>query len=490
MRKYFSAIISNLVYFGINSIFFIIITPLAIKVMGNELYGLWTIILAISLFANIGTLNMTWVINKLASEKIPENENPIKYPQKIITSAFVILIPMAVLCTSIIILQRYQITALIKIDEIWKQQFADALTYIALSLLPQFLSISFQGFLLANILNRLVRKIDTIINICLWGGIIFLAYFEKNLVFTSLWYLFIQILNFLVYTIIVNRRFSLLVLFDKALIKRTFSLALYLVMQTLAISSFQQFDRIIIGKNLGVVDAGVYGIGTSIALRIVMVALQMASIMLPLSSLISTTGSRNELYTIFRKFTKISNLFISLIGCLLIIWIDLILKVWISVDFSKSYSLEFRILILAYIFWSISQPAHQLLIGAGNIRFTTFLYLATTALYLFFVDFGSRNFGLLGATAANLTVILLLGFNVFVYFKIPEKNNLRHMVQDNIFWIMIPIVFFCITLFTESTLIKIIFTLMIFMICGAQVINDKIFKKEYLSFTQREEELI
>jgi len=58
MNKYLQAISANYIFFGINSIFFLIITPIAIRIMGDELYGLWTILIAILLLSNVGSLGM------------------------------------------------------------------------------------------------------------------------------------------------------------------------------------------------------------------------------------------------------------------------------------------------------------------------------------------------------------------------------------------------------------------------------------------------
>ena len=49
MNKYLRAISSNLIFFTINAVFFLVITPVLIRVMGEEFYGLWTILMALML---------------------------------------------------------------------------------------------------------------------------------------------------------------------------------------------------------------------------------------------------------------------------------------------------------------------------------------------------------------------------------------------------------------------------------------------------------
>jgi O-antigen/teichoic acid export membrane protein len=68
LNKYLKAISYNLIFFALSTLAFLILTPLAIRIMGNEFFGLWSIIFAIAQFTNIGTLGIGSIVNKFASE--------------------------------------------------------------------------------------------------------------------------------------------------------------------------------------------------------------------------------------------------------------------------------------------------------------------------------------------------------------------------------------------------------------------------------------
>ena len=99
MNKYLQAIAYNLAFFVINTLFFLVITPLALRGMGEEIYGLWAILSAIQLFSGVGTLRMGVVVNKFASEG---GENALEKPQ-VISTGFSILLPLALVIAVILI---------------------------------------------------------------------------------------------------------------------------------------------------------------------------------------------------------------------------------------------------------------------------------------------------------------------------------------------------------------------------------------------------
>jgi O-antigen/teichoic acid export membrane protein len=68
MNKYLKAVSFNFTFFILSTMAYLILTPLAIHIMGNEFFGLWSIIFAIAQLTNIGTLGIGSIVNKFASE--------------------------------------------------------------------------------------------------------------------------------------------------------------------------------------------------------------------------------------------------------------------------------------------------------------------------------------------------------------------------------------------------------------------------------------
>jgi len=56
--KYIKAVSYNFAYFLVSSLTYLVLTPIAIRVMGGEFYGLWMILFAVGQLSVIGTLGI------------------------------------------------------------------------------------------------------------------------------------------------------------------------------------------------------------------------------------------------------------------------------------------------------------------------------------------------------------------------------------------------------------------------------------------------
>jgi O-antigen/teichoic acid export membrane protein len=74
VNKYLKAVSFNFLYLITSTIAFLILTPVAIRVMGEEFYGLYVILSSIMLFSNIGNLGIGTIVNKFYSPR------PLKEP--------------------------------------------------------------------------------------------------------------------------------------------------------------------------------------------------------------------------------------------------------------------------------------------------------------------------------------------------------------------------------------------------------------------------
>jgi len=118
---------------------------------------------------------------------------------------------------------------------------------------------------------------------------------------------------------------------------------------------------------------------------------------------------------------------------------DIILEFWISEDYSNSYANLFRTLILAYLLLSASGPGHQTLVGIGEVKVAALIYLGSTLIMLISLFYAASRWGIAGAAAANLWMILLLSYNVLVPLFLGEPISVKHVMMDLFKLIMLPV---------------------------------------------------
>lgn len=449
MNKYLRAISGNFIFFLIGAVFFLAVTPLAMRIMGDEFYGLWTVLSALLFFSNIGNLGIGAIVMKFSSETAPR-EGILTRPSRIMSAGYLIVFSMAIILGGAILLTRELISANIQTSPEWQRQFSQALGWLALGIFPQFLARVPQGFLLSQLRNQTVRRVEFFSSVLLWLGAILIASLQKNLVAVSAWCFFSNLLIFGVYLWITHRLASFRFQLDLAMLQKMLNFSGYMFLETLAVALFQHFDKVLVGMTLGPVLAGVYAVGTSLALRLVMLTGQATEVMVPYASLRESLGDQEKLYGVFRQLSRSVSLGVAGMGSLLVLWMDELLSVWVSAEYAAHYANSFRVLIVAYSLLSLTRPAHQTLTGMGKVRFTALVYLFSTLVMLAGVFFFSREFGLPGAVVSNLILALLLVFNGRLYFRFEAALPWKPALADLKWGLCLPALVYGLSLVVAS----------------------------------------
>ena len=469
MNKYYLAIFSNVLFFGINTLFFLLITPIALKVMGDELYGLWAIINAISIFSSVGTLGMSNVVNKYASEK---GEFSIDIGA-IHTTGILVLIPMAVLIAGILILSRSWISSQIDTTAVYRLQFEQAILITAISLLPQFLVKVPQGYLLSQLRNNLMRLVESGTNIAFWIGSVLVALATKNLVLIAVWALIVQIASGIIYFGIIAREGVLKWQYNRRAMRSMLDFSVFSFIESVAISLYQLIDRVIVGLTLGPAAAGVYSVGSSVGTRISMVAGQISDVMVPYASLKGSLQEYPKLLDVYRLLNRFFSLFLALLSSLLILWMKEILAIWISPDYSAVYYQFFCVMILAYSAISLARPGLQTLDGIGKIRISALVYLANSLIMLVGVYVLSVKYGLLGAGLANLLMLGLLLLNAVAYKILSGTVAWKTLLTDLALGLILPGMAYLVILVSNDAMLRILVSILILVLIVYLSLQDQ-----------------
>ncbi len=409
-NKYIKAISYNFAYFLVSSLAYLVLTPIAIRVMGGEFYGLWMILFAVGQFSLIGTLGIESIVNKFASE-VQDGEDR---SANILSSAIVIVFTTALLVAIALLIFRNLLAESIHPSTGYLLQFKNALAVYALVIIPQFVIRVFHGFFLSQILNRFARTMDLLNSLLpLLGGVL-LSLFVKDLFLLAMWNLVVSLLVLVLYIMRTRRVIRLHWLPTRATIRRMLGFSGFMFIESAAITLFQQFDRLLVALTLGATALGAYSVATGVGLRLSIIAGSITEVLVPYASRKQSLGEKTALEVVVQKVSRYISLIAALVGGLLIIWMKELLAVWISPQYAEANTVLFCIIILAYSVLSLSRPAHQTLIGLGKVKITSMIYLVASVLMLAVLYLLSRQFGLIGAGLANLVMLLLLGMNLFL----------------------------------------------------------------------------
>ncbi|MGE5775937.1 MAG: lipopolysaccharide biosynthesis protein [Chloroflexota bacterium] len=474
MNKYINAIYNNLIFFVINTLFFIVATPLAIKVMGDEFFGLWSILYAILILSNMGTLGIASIVTKFSAEVQVDDPSREYALSKIICGGALIVLVMSIAAGLVYLGMRSLIAGWLAVAPDWQEQFSNAMIFVALSIPPLFLSKVSQGFLLSQLETRLVRQIDTGTSMVLWlGAILSVKFLGRDLVLTGYWCLFYAGLVFVFYLRALLHRLQLHLVIDRAKIRSMLNFSGFMFLESIAITLFQQVDRVIVGITLGPALAGVYTVGTGLGLRMSMIAGQATEVMIPYASLKDSINDHPRLYAIFCMLSRYISLFVACLGGMLVLWMDEILSLWISPAYASNYSLAFRLFIVGYGLLSLSRPAHQTLTGIGKVKITSLIYSVVTMVMFISLYFLSRQLRLSGAALANFVPALLLVMNLYIYKRMSGRAALMQLFGDLKWGIFLPGLLLILVLFEPVIWLKILMTIALGAFSGIIVYKDE-----------------
>jgi len=481
LNKYLKAVSINIIFFTIGSIAFLVLTPVAINVMGEKYFGLWSIIVAIFQFTGIGALGVGLIVNKFASEKTSSDSEV----SNIISSSIVIITTTAFATFFIILVIRDVLVKSINPPSVYIDQFKAAMIINGISLFPLFISEIFYGYFLSQLKNKLVKTMGLISSIFPWIGGIIISLYIKNLVWLAVWHLFIEMIILAIFFIAITRSMSLKWAPSITMIRKMLGYSKYFLLESISNSLFQRFSRILVGITLGPVFAGVYFVGTSVGLRLEMISIQITQTMIPFASLKQSEGENEVLYDTFRKLSKYISLMIAGMASLLIVWMNEILSIWISPDYAAAYSPFFIILILAYAFKGLSYPAYQTHIGLGNVKTNSLTYLVFSLTLITLLYYLSRLFGLEGAASANLIMVALLVLNLWTYKNLNRNISWNHVFTDLKLGVLLPLVSFIIVFLHAPPFIRAAYSIILGVFAFVTIKNDEFIMKQLKQLTEK-----
>lgn len=425
-NRYAKAISYNFLYFLLSSVVYLALTPLAIRVMGDELYGLWSILFAVAQFTSLGTLGIEPIVNKLAAEQVDDPAQT----NRILSSALVIVLFMAALLALAVYFLRGVIARAINPSAAYLDQLNAAIAVYAVVIFPLFLTRVFRGFLLSRILNRFVRLLDTLYALLPLIGGVMIALYARDLFLMALWNLVVVVGVFAAYLWKAASVIHLKWRPDRETMRSLLGFSGYMFLESSAITLFQKFDRILVAMLLGPAAAGVYTVASGAGSRMSSLAGNISEVLIPYASIKHAARQKDSLDRTVTRLSSYVSILNAVAGGLLIVWMKEILSLWISPTYAAANHIFFGIMIAAYGVLSLSRPAHQTLIGLGRVKVTSTTYLMATGTMLVGLYFFSRWFGLPGAAAANALMVLLLFLNLYLYVWLDRGKSVNRLLTD------------------------------------------------------------
>ncbi|MBD2699632.1 oligosaccharide flippase family protein [Spirosoma sp. BT702] len=437
--------------------------PLLVKALGVSLFGLYSIVNAITIVISLAE----WSISISTTVHVADNPN-----KKVLGACFWVTMMLGLVLGCLIYLSSYFVQVfLISFSPEQQEQVSFLLKITSLTTIFRIPHQFFIG--LEQAYNRYDAQnlITTVYNLLFYIGSIFIAGYTHSLTGIFIWQFFIMVLGLIMHIAYTSKSkfytsFSSLFSWSGAEIKKVLSYCSSIWPSSLGAALFTQGDRLLIGRLLGSELTGIYAAATSITTQINNISALPAQ---PLSSYIKSKDVVDDTHLLNQTIsnTVYLNVFISVASAITIICFSVEINLLILGNISnyENASLILPTLAGIYAVYSFNAVGYYILFGVFKQALNTIIILISGIVTLILIYLLTMQIGILGAAIGNIGFWLTLFCLVYGYRAV--SFSLIYVIRIYIFGFLSLILSFGSLYYNELYIRMFIFLLCMFLLIRA-----------------------
>ncbi len=399
----------NAVFLVLQSIVFLVFTRVAFRILGPDLYGLWTVLFAIQTVSVVATLGIPQAATKFAAQFGTIDGDREQVGETVAATYVLLLAAGSIAALSVAVGRNFIAGGLVPAAQ--QRELAGGIGFLAPAFVPTFIHQGSRALLLAKFRNGLVGFLDLVQSAVLASGVVVLA---LRHVITArelgLWITVVALATSATSLACVYTTFrgSPRPRLTTSGVRASLRYGFFAWIAVLGSMLFDGGDRLVVSHLLGPTLAGAYGIATGVAMRLTQ--LNTPGTLL-LSPFVSSHEAGNRLDTVARALRLTNVAVASLLaaaGAVLLLWTREILTIWITPSFATDYVPMFAVLVLVYATFSVAGPGYQTLLGLGRVRLLALLGVIGSVGTLVTMAALAPACGVLGAAFANAAYLTVL----------------------------------------------------------------------------------
>lgn len=410
----FNNVIYSLLSYCITPVVLFISTPLLLKYLGDEQYGLWILIQSVLNVLAVSNFGLGNALIKLGSEC--ESEERFHALFRVTLTLSVLLALSASLL--LLLFGTYLFPLLVQTEGL---DTVLSVSYwlsgiIGIRIINGILS----GAYMAKQRYDLNSKVNIVFNLASSIGFTLLAVMYGDLRVLVQWMFAFTVLlaagNF-----IVTRRalpgLRYAPYFERDSFRKLFHYGIYSWGQMLISTLNAQMDKLIIGGFLGAKVLGYYTVCMQVVVKIHEIPAAAGGYLLPKFSSLSKGDDRREIRRTYHQSLVIAISFVGAAGVAAFVLARPILSLWISPEFAEAHYVLFQVLVLSVSLGALGVVPYYCLNGTGYVRLNTVISLLTTlatmAVFLLLIP----RYGAVGIGLGKFVGIPLVVFSLYFVEK-------------------------------------------------------------------------
>jgi O-antigen/teichoic acid export membrane protein len=404
--------------------FAIFAIPLTIKGLGNEKFGILTLIWSVIGYASLFDFGLGRALTQLISKKLGEND--VEDLSTVMWTSIFILFSLGVFGSLFLCLNAEFIVHILKISPQYFEESVNSIHFLSLCL-PVFfvcsalggILSSYQKFGTINLINIPIAIFNYAVPMLIFP---FTHRLDVVVIFLVLGRFISAGLNFFICSKTINNFYK--IKFDITYLKKLAKFGSWMTLSNIISPFMHFFDRFFIANMLSASVVAYYTTPYEIILKLLLIPTAIMSVMFPA---FSTELSRDIKRTVRLYNKSIMYIFLLLLPAVIIILFlaKFGLTLWINEEFAnQSYRIA-QILAVSLLINSFAHPGYYLIQAFGRSDLTAKIHLIELPIYLISLFVLVKTLGIIGVAFAWLirSVADIFFFNIVASRLI--KNNLH-----------------------------------------------------------------
>ena len=390
-----------------------LLTPFVIRTLGQDGYGTWTLITAMTGYMSLLALGVPMACVRYLAQDVAEGDTQ-KMNETIGSCAgMYLLVGGAAIVIGLVLtvlFRAYEIPSTLR----GEAPFAFAVMVVQVSagfigLLPEGIMFAHHDFVARNVIRVaavVVRLVLTLAILSLRASLVLLASVQ----------LATLIFDFSASMLVIRRRYPSvrvrLSYFHWPMVRKIFSFSMYVLLLSAGARLSFETDALVIGAVLGVAAIPFYAVANSLVVYLMDFTISIAAVVAPMATKLNTEHRRSELVDMFLKWSKLSLSLTLAAGLFLVVLGPRFIGWWISADYEQPSGVVLQILMISsFAFLPVRGVALPILMGLGKPRTPTLAFVGAGVLNLVLSIGLARPMGLAGvALGTAIPNVLFAGF--------------------------------------------------------------------------------
>jgi len=394
-----------------------IVSPILIKQLGNETYGIWILIVSVTSYFTILDFGVNTAIVRYIS-KYTALKNNLK-TNEIYSSSFGLFSIIAVVVITFTLIFAYFFKDIFSITSFSQKYLYFVFLIVGIDLAANLVFSVFLGTLkgLQRFIevNMIVIGCNIVKNIIL----VYLLLNEYSIFSIAVLQLLINVTIFsLQYYVIRSKHPSIkasIKSINKPTIHKLYNYSIYSFAIAIATKILFYTDSVVIGAMLDVSQVAIYSIASMLAQYLEQFIWAIVVVFIPIISSKEATGekSNSKLYVIGAKY---SMLLCTPVIIVLLLNGDRFIALWMGESYATTSGNVLKVLLVAYLF-SLSQLiAHGILKGISKHKALAYILCVEAVINLFLSLYLARDYGIIGVALGTVIPMVIVNLFILPYY--------------------------------------------------------------------------